>query len=317
MRRRPLPLSLIAFGGIATVLAVAGCGSSGSDGSKDSAGSDSVPKVATAPRLASTTDKSLPIEAYMYTKDQTDQLNKAVVTLRQDCMRDFGFTYEDQKVQGTFQPKSITQFRYGMTDADDVAVHGYKPAGSEKKVVKPAPLKLPPAATTALTGTDDANVKPGSAQAKGGQDINGKKVPAGGCIGDANRKLGSVSAQGFGDSPVVVKVNTDSWAKSYNDKRVREVFTKWSACMKQKGYSYADPMKANDDPQWQKTTTATPREQKVASADVSCKHKYNVLGVWYSVDVAYQKQMIEQNAEALDDVKKRIDKQLKLAAGVA
>ena len=317
MRRRPLSLSLIASGGLVGVLALTGCGSSGSDGSGDTAGSGSVPKTASVPKLASTTDKSLPIEAYMYTKEQTDQLNNAVVTLRQDCMRGFGFTYEDQKAQGTFQPKSITQFRYGMTDADDVAVHGYKPAGSEKKVVKPAPLKLSPAATTALTGTDDANVKPGSAEAKGGQDINGKKVPAGGCIGEANRKLGASTAQEFGDAPVVVKVNTDSWAKSYNDKRVRDVFAKWSACMKDKGYSYADPMKANDDPQWQKTTTATPREQQVASADVACKQKHNVLGVWYSVDVAYQKQMIEQNAEALDDVKKRIDKQLKLAADLA
>ncbi|MFJ8930452.1 hypothetical protein ACIRLA_28075 [Streptomyces sp. NPDC102364] len=315
MRRRPLPLSLIAFGGIATVLAVTGCdSSSGSGGSVDTA---SVPSASAAPKLASTTDKSLPIEAYMYTKDQTDQLNNAVVTLRQDCMQNFGFTYEDQKAQGMFEPKSITQFRYGMTDADDVAVHGYKPAGSEKKVVKPAPVKLAPAATTALTGTDNANVKPGSTEAKGGQDINGKKVPAGGCIGEANRKLGATSAQGFGDAPVVVKVNTDSWAKSYNDKRVRAVFTKWSACMKQKGYAYADPMKAGDDPQWQKTTTATPREQQVASADVACKQKNNVLGVWYSVDVAYQKQMIEQNAEALNDVKKRLDKQLKLAAQVA
>ncbi|MGY0487264.1 hypothetical protein [Streptomyces sp. WG-D5] len=317
MRRHPLSLSLIAFGGIAAVLAVTGCdSSSGSDGSGGATGSGA-PRTAAVPKLASTTDKSLPVEAYMYTKDQTDQLNNAVVTLRQDCMKDFGFPYQDQKAQGMYQPKSITQFRYGMTDADEVAVHGYKPAGSEKKVVKPAPLKLSPAATTALTGTEDANVKPGSTEAKGGQDINGKKVPAGGCIGQANRKLGATSAQGFGDAPVVVKVNTDSWAKSYNDKRVRAVFTKWSACMKEKGYTYADPMKASDDPQWQKTTTATPREQQVASADVACKRKYNVLGVWYAVDVAYQKQMIEQNAEALDDVKKRMDKQLKLAADLA
>ncbi|MET8471935.1 hypothetical protein ABZY90_21750 [Streptomyces sp. NPDC006422] len=316
MRRRQLHLTVLAFGSIATVLALAGCDSSGSSDSGDTK-AGSVPRTSTAPKLASTTDQSLPIEAYMYTKDQTQQLDNARVVLRRECMRRFGFPYEDQKAQNTFQPKSIAQFRYGVTDADDAAVHGYKPAGSERKVVKPAPVKMAPAATTALTGTQDAKVKPGSAQAKGGQRINGHKVPAGGCIGEADRKLGATSSQDFGDAPVVVRVNSDSWAKSYNDKRVRAVFTKWSACMKDKGYAYADPMKANDDRQWQKTATATPREQQVAAADVACKHKYNVLGVWYSVDVAYQKQMIEQNAEALNDVRKQIDKRLKLAADIA
>ncbi|MFF2026306.1 hypothetical protein ACFVW2_31500 [Streptomyces sp. NPDC058171] len=317
MRRRHLSLSLIASGCVATVLAVTGCdSSSGANGSDDS-GSESVPSAAAAPELTSSTDQSLPVEAYMYTKDQSDRLSSARTALRTQCMRRFGFTYEAPKAVESFQPKSIAQFRYGVTDAGDAAVHGYKPAGSERKAVKPSPVPLAPAANTALTGTTDTNTKPGSAEAKGGQDINGQKVPAGGCIGEADRKLGAASGQDFADAPSVVKVNSDSWAKSYDDERVRAVFTEWSACMKEKGYTYADPMKANDDPQWQQSATATRREQQVAAADVACKHKYNVLGVWYSVDVAYQKQMIEQNAEALTEVKKQIDKRLKLAADLA
>ncbi|MFJ4769950.1 hypothetical protein ACIP88_12630 [Streptomyces uncialis] len=320
MRRRHFSLSLIASGCVATVLAVTGCdSSSGANGSGDSggSGSESVPSAAAAPELTSTTDQSLPVEAYMYTKDRSDRLSSARMTLRTQCMRRFGFTYEGPKAEELFQPKSVAQFRYGVTDAGDAAVHGYKPAGSERKAAQPSPVPLAPAANTALTGTTDTSIKPGSAEAKGGQDINGQKVPAGGCIGEADRKLGAASGQDFGDAPSVVKVNSDSWAKSYNDKRVRAVFTEWSACMKGKGYAYADPMKANDDPQWQQSATATQRERQVAAADVACKHQHNVLGVWYSVDVAYQKQVIEQNAETLTEVKKQIDKRLKLAADLA
>ncbi|MFE4409210.1 hypothetical protein [Streptomyces sp. NPDC056821] len=315
MRRRLLPPFLAVLGSAVALATMVGCSSSSDSG--DSGKGGSTPKVASTPKLSSVTDQPLPIEAYLLSKDQTDQMDKAVVVLRQKCMQRFGLTYQDQSMQGAFQPKSITQFRYGVTDAEAVAVHGYKPAGSEKPVVKPSPQKMSPAATMVLTGTTDPKVKPGSAAAKGGQDYNGQKVPAGGCLGEADRKVGVSGPNRYGDAEIVVKVNTESWDKSYTDSRVRAVFAKWSQCMKEKGYTYADPMKAGDDPEWQKTVTATSREQQVASADVACKQKYNVLGIWYSVDVAYEKQMIEQNAEALAEVKKTIEKQLKLAAEIS
>lgn len=315
MRRRLLPSSFAVLGAAVALTAMTGCGSSSDSGTDGGGGA--TPDVGSTPKLNSVTDQSLPVEAYLFSKDQTDQLNKAIVILRRQCMGRFGLTYQDQTVQGIFQPKSRTQFRYGVTDADDAASHGYKPAGSETPVVKPSPRQEDPATTMVLTGTRDPDVKPGSAEARGGQDYNGQKVPAGGCIGEANRKLGVTGSEGLSDAGIAVKVNTDSWDKSYTDSRVRAVFEKWSRCMKQKGYTYADPMRANDDPEWQRTTTATAREQQVAQADVACKQQHNVLGVWYSVDVAYQEQMIEQNAEALAEVKESIEKQLKLAAGVA
>ncbi|MDR3083844.1 MAG: hypothetical protein LBV60_23505 [Streptomyces sp.] len=321
MRRRLLSPSLAVLGSAVALVAMVGCSSSsGSDDSGGSGGTGkagSAPEVASTPKLTSTTDQSMPVEAYLLSMDQQEQMNNAVVALRRQCMQRFGLTYQYQPIQGNFQPKSITQFRYGVTDADAVAVHGYKPAGSEKEVVKPTPQKESPATTMVLTGTTDPHVKPGSAAAKGGQDYNGQKVPAGGCLGEANRKLGASGPNGFSDAEIAVKVNAESFDKAYTDSRVRAVFAKWSQCMKEKGYTYADPMKANDDPEWQKTATATPREQQVASADVACKQKHNVLGVWYAVDVAYQKQMIEQNAEPLAEVKKKIEKQLKLAAEVS
>ncbi|MEU0412245.1 hypothetical protein ABZ307_31090 [Streptomyces griseorubiginosus] len=319
MYTRRFAASLSVLCAAVALSAVTGCSSSsGSDEEGRAAGGTGAPSVSSFPKLTSATDKSLPVEAYLLDAEQEEQLSDAENILRERCMARFGIAYKVPETS-VFVPESITQLRYGPTDADDVAGHGYKPAGSEKAVVKPKPQELAPAATMVLNGTTDPNVKPGSAAAKGGQDYNGKKVPAGGCIGEAKAKLGysaDRTPSENGAPPIADKVNTDSWAKSYEDARVKAVFAKWSACMKEKGYTYADPMKANNDSQWEQNPLATAKEKQVASADVACKAKYNVVGTWYAVDVAYQEQMIEQNAEALAEVKKTKDKQLKLMAEV-
>ncbi|MCT9077145.1 hypothetical protein [Streptomyces fulvoviolaceus] len=320
MHTRRFAASLSVLCATVALSAVAGCSSSSGSGEEGkAAGGTGAPSVSSFPKLTSATDKSLPVEAYLLTTEQEDQMADAEKILRERCMTRFGIAYKVPEAPSVFAPTSITQLRYGPTDADDVAGHGYKPAGSENAVVKPKPEELAPAATMVLNGTTDPNVKPGSAAAKGGQDYNGQKVPAGGCIGEAKAKLGYSAAQEpseDGAPPIADKVNTDSWAKSYEDTRVKAVFAKWASCMKEKGYTYADPMKANNDPQWEQNALATAKEKQVASADVACKVKYNVVGTWYAVDVAYQEQLIEQNAEALAEVKKTKDKQLKLMAEV-
>ena len=48
----------------------------------------------------------------------------------------------------------------------------------------------------------------------------------------------------------------------------------------------------------------------------TCKAQFNVVGTWYTVEVAYQQQMVEQNAQALADIKKAKEQQLKLMAQV-
>lgn len=317
MHTRRFAASLSVLCATVALSAVAGCGSSsGSDEEGKAAGGTGAPSVSSFPKLTSATDKSLPVEAYLLTTEQEQQMADAENTLRERCMTRFGIAYRVPDVS-LFTPKSITQFRYGVTDPDEVSGHGYKPAGSENAVVKPKPQELAPTAAMVLNGTTDPGVKPGSAAAKGGQDYNGQKVPVGGCIGEAKAKLGYSADQEpskDGAPPIADKVNTDSWAKSYEDARVKAVFAKWSACMKEKGYTYPDPMKAGDDPQWQENALATTKEKQVASADVACKEKYNVVGTWYAVDAAYQEQLIEQNAQALAEVRKTKEKQLKLMA---
>lgn len=110
-------------------------------------------------------------------------------------------------------------------------------------------------------------------------------------------------------------MNLGSFGKSLQDGRVHAVFAKWSRCMAESGYHYENPMDASEDEKW-RGETASAEEKTVATADAHCKIKNNVAGVWYAVDVAYQKQAIEEHAEELDQVRKAIAGQLKTAADV-
>lgn len=300
----------------AAALLATGCSSPGtSDSAKDGA-SGRAPAVSSTPTLTTAKDKALPIDAYLLTDEQSDQLAEADKTLRERCMQRFGFDYHVPEATGGYRPESRTVLRYGVTDAAEAADFGYKPAGSEKHAgTKQKPVPMSGSMSMVLNGTTDPHVKPGSKQAAGGQTYNGQKVPRGGCVGEAKAKLLAGDANGSGgDAEIANRINSDSWTKSYEDSRVRATFTKWSACMKADGYTYADPIKANNDPEWNRSTAATARERTVAAADARCKVKNNVVGVWYTVEVAYQDQMIEQHAEELDKVKKDIDARMKLAA---
>ena len=63
--------------------------------------------------------------------DQMKQMQDAEFTLRERCMARFQIAYRVPDSEESFQPKSRTQLRYGVTDADAAAGHGHKPGGGE------------------------------------------------------------------------------------------------------------------------------------------------------------------------------------------
>lgn len=82
--------------------------------------------------------------------------------------------------------------------------------------------------------------------------------------------------------------------------------------MKAKGHHYAAPWDAGNDPRF-RGPRSTPTEVAVAVADVTCKEKTNVVGVWYAVDAAYQKAFIAANKAALERARKDKATHLRLA----
>jgi hypothetical protein len=91
---------------------------------------------------------------------------------------------------------------------------------------------------------------------------------------------------------------------------VVEVFRAWSLCMRRHGYDYADPTRAPGKDPRLTGPTAGRAEIALADTDVACKREANVIGVWSSVDAAYQRRAMAEKSEELAAVKRDIHIQL-------
>ncbi|MET7685296.1 hypothetical protein [Streptomyces sp. NPDC005423] len=303
--------------GTAAVLLAGACSPSSPSSSRPSDTKNAtvvMPVVSAVPRLVTAADRSLPISPYLLSGKQSDQLAAAEAELTERCMTRFGFRYKSPVPTAVFRPRTPTQFRYGVTDAAQAAVNGFAPAGSRTVPTTAKPPSLPATTTLVLTGTNDPHVKPGSTAASG-RLYHGRKIPAGGCVGEARTRLLSAGPEAGGDAELSNDINVDSFESSREHPLVRAVFAKWSQCMRARGFSYSDPLAATSDSAW-RTKTASAKERAAAVADAECKKRNNVVGVWYAVDAALQRQAMAKNRAALVEIRKAIAARVERAAAV-
>ncbi|MFE6866090.1 hypothetical protein ACFVFS_06005 [Kitasatospora sp. NPDC057692] len=298
------PAARVALAGVLALFAAA-CSSSPSEpGKGTSTQVKGVPSVSAPPTIATAADQALPIDPYLLSYEQRDQLERAASVLVSRCMARFGIQYQaPPQIPGGNRPRSRTDRRYLETTAAGAQANGYHAAAGDQPTPAPAPPQLSDSTRLVLTGSTSANVKSG----QGGQDYNGATIPKGGCLGESKEKLGG------GDAQLARDIDATAREKSKTDDRVLAVFRTWSECMKAEGYDYADPIRVLDDPRWA-SAAPTDVERATAVADVGCKAQANVVGVWFTVEAAYETQLIEQNAPALAQVRKDNEDRLRVAA---
>ncbi|MFI8948792.1 hypothetical protein ACIGO6_20030 [Streptomyces sp. NPDC053750] len=220
------------------------------------------------------------------------------------CARRFGLTYEPVSASPPVGPRSVMDRRYGLTDAKLARADGYHLGDRDPRTQEAEEFEVPKGKMlTVLTG------KPGDS---GGDTVNGAKVPAGGCAGEAGRELSKDDT--LGSSDVAQDLNGKSFSATKEDPRVLAVFTSWSRCMKDKGFSYPDPLAVMNDSRFQ-GQKSTPLEIRTAVADVDCKGRVNLVGVWFAVEVDYQKSLIAKEQKDLSPVLQ--DKRYQLEAADA
>ncbi|MFF6995233.1 hypothetical protein ACFY93_09775 [Streptomyces sp. NPDC008313] len=215
----------------------------------------------------------LPIEAYMPTRAQAQLIG----TTREDqidvCMSDAGYANwtpapDLPEVGG----KTLTDWRYGVHDAGLAAEYGYHPDAQEQQAY-------------------DTAMEAGAVD-KSGADQNVLES----CVTQAGNEIPPA-----GNADLVQQISGDSYLKSEKAPSVVDVFAKWSSCMKEKGYSYAKPMDANDDPSFTDPTKVSKTEIATATADIECRDKFNVEKTWFDAEVALQQTAIARNRDALDE----------------
>ncbi|MEV6602019.1 hypothetical protein AB0M36_34985 [Actinoplanes sp. NPDC051346] len=293
MLNRPVTSALpwkLAAVAVAAALCVSGC--SGSDSASDSG----EPAVDTMLSIQDIKKFALPLDAYKAIGEQDLALDQARNRLLSDCLARFGFEVEPPRL--TPEVLGENQKRYGITDPNRAAQYGYREPEVEQRE-RPKEPELSLEAQAVVTGE--------------GQDtLAGQKVPEGGCIAEARRKLAEGAPQAA-DPELVNQLDQDARNRTEQDSRVRKVFAEWSACMKESGYDYSGPMDANNDRAFS-TPKPTEKEFAVAVADVKCKQRTNLVNIWASVETAYQQRHIERHKSALDGISKNLQAQLAKAA---
>jgi len=134
---------------------------------------------------------------------------------------------------------------------------------------------------------------------------DGKKLPIGGCRAEAERSLHK-GAPRIDDEDYAAAVALDVGRAVEKDSRVRSAFRSWSTCMRQKGFHYTKPMDPGDSDRFLHAAKPGRLEIRTAVADVECKRQTNVIGVWISVETAYQEIAVRVDGKKLNQVRQSL-----------
>lgn len=296
------------------LLALAGCSSSSSGGGDPK----SEPPVGDIPVVLDSKTLQFPLEAYTPDAAQRATFGEAQDVLTDQCMKRYGYRYA---VRSHGSERGDNATRYGVSNASSAARYGYSNPEMADGSQKPAQKALGTNEKLILHGED--KVDPSKAvpmsqeeaekSDKGAITVAGKKVPAGGCLREGFLKLYAPTKDSV-DIMVPQNFAFDANGRSREDSRVAKAIKAWSDCMAEQGYRTDDPVSPQSDLGFGDTSLTTPKAVAAAQQDVVCKKETNLVGIWYAVEKAYQKRIIDQNAETLETVKKQLEERLRLAA---
>ncbi len=312
----------IALAGVLLPAVLAGCGSS--DKGDDGAGSGKEPALGKIPTMTDTASAAFPLDTYDLTNDEHRKLGLAQNTLTEKCMKRYGFDYRAPDPLGSPATIAPNSRIFGLTNADEAARYGYGDPTTIRPPAKPTGTPLDQVGQTVLSGTDDEasgrEVPMSLAELRKAPPskfkVDGKPIPRGGCSRESYLTLYAPKKESV-DILFVFNLKAEAESRMRADSRVLAVSKKWSSCMKNSGYDVKDPRRATDELGLTEGQLSSAKAISAAKADVACKTKVNLVGVWFAVMSAYQNQAAEKYAETLDLFKKQQDERLRLSAQLA
>ncbi len=96
-----------------------------------------------------------------------------------------------------------------------------------------------------------------------------------------------------------------------NDNRYTAAVTKWSTCMKERGFDYLDPLAAVGDEEWYRSETVDSKQIATATADIECKISTNLVGIGLAVQIAHDKHYIDTHQAALTQFRNDLNNYLR------
>lgn len=261
-----------------------------------------VPGVGKVQKKSDTDALTLPIDAYDVSMSQIVKTQLAQNALVADCLSHYGLTVEYPKA--TVNTGSPHARRYGPPESLEVAQkYGFHMAQGDPRAASESEMvRHPQNVLDVMSGMKrDGSGTPVTS-------FRGQKVPKGGCVGEAQRKLAEGEPEGTrsGHADMAAAIKARSFEVAQNDPRVIKAEKAWATCMAGKGFThYEDSFAAAGDTRWN-TPKATSTEITVAIASWNCGKEANVVGTWVAVETAYQNDQIDKNAETLKDDQERL-----------
>ncbi|GGS32976.1 hypothetical protein GCM10010269_83660 [Streptomyces humidus] len=211
------------------------------------------------------------MESYAPTKAQTRMVSATRDERINACMDRKGFPEwtpapDLPDLGGT----TLTDWRYGIHDAEEAHAYGYHPAPEAQKAY------------------DDALARD--------QSGNTDRDVLGSCVHEADGGVPRLAV-----SPLVNRIGGYSYQMARETPEVQKVFEQWSECMKTEGYTYAQPMDAAEDPRFITSDKATELEKDTAVADVACRDKFHVEKTWFDAEASIQEQEISKSRPELEE----------------
>ncbi|MEE1767891.1 hypothetical protein PUR34_06765 [Streptomyces sp. JV185] len=296
-RRRTAWLTALSAGALTATLLVSGC-----DG--EAARPPAAPGPVATPTPATTANLRLPLNAYLPTPEEQATGEYLVYRVQQHCMRNFGFRYLP-RLSSDYIGTTVATWReyesrrYGISERTVATERGYhlaeEPGGARAPQIATA-LSLPEREVlSGRTADGRASSTP----------VRGRAVPDDGCAGQAERTVHTDDAEAVQrGNDLVARLRHEAFERSRSDPRVAAVNRTWSSCMRSKGFAYRDPDAALEDPRWDLRSTRPSRaEVAVATADISCKLRVNLLGVNFAVEAEYENAAIGDHARELEKVR--------------
>lgn len=246
---------------------------------------------------------TLPLETYMPSYADEITVQQARDTAEIACMRRYGFDNWRTEDLGTAPPLAANASnmprRYGLTDLAEAKEYGYRPPHPGRESTPPPELYAPDAVTVLQARQGGSTIT----------SFKGKALPEGGCIGEVDRKVGTL------DADLVERLSAESFERSQETTAVKAAMGQWSLCMKDRGYQLNNVWDT-DKLHSPAAGTASSEEIELATADVECKTTTNLIKIWFDEEAAIQKQLIKENQSNLDKARSRKNSALSSASAI-
>ncbi|MFE9330360.1 hypothetical protein [Streptomyces sp. NPDC006925] len=228
---------------------------------------------------------SVPLDRYDPSPAEQEVLDAAEDLLTARCMRRRGLSWERLPRTAAQDAEPRNRRRYGVVEPEIARGYGYHLPPDRPGVARRAA-----AAAARRAGLGDA----GKTAAYGPEGRPGKAT--GGCVKQAEDAL--LDDVPDADFALLDDTIGTTYERSMKARSVARVFRAWSACMRQSGYRYADPMQALSDERWLRGDRASAAEIRQARTDVRCKKGTDLVAVWNAAENRIQRAAIGEHPAA-------------------